>query len=87
MKIKTIRSSSRKDQICGIVFIIGMTLGGALFSALGFQTLEAPEGTDVKTIGMWFLLDCGCGYLLSGAVSLSRFSRNLQLLKNQRLWR
>jgi hypothetical protein len=47
MKIKTIR-------FCGIVFIIGMTLGGALFSALGFQTLEAPEGTDVKAIGMEF---------------------------------
>ena len=45
-----------KLPLCGIVFFIGMAIGGAALPLLGLEAPAIPEGADANTIALWFLL-------------------------------
>ncbi len=72
MRIKSILSYLWKLPVCGLAFFIGMALGGAVLSGLGFKAPEMPAGTDANTVAVWFFL----GSMLM-ALGLSFVSKNL----------
>jgi len=62
-----------KLPLCGVAFLIGMVLSGAVLPLLGLESPAIPEGTDPNIILLWFLL----GSLIL-AFALSFVSRGLQ---------
>jgi len=62
-----------KLPLCGVAFLIGMVLSGAILPPLGLESPPIPAGTDPNTILLWFLL----GSLIL-AFALSFVSRGLQ---------
>jgi len=51
-----------KLPLASVVFVIGLTIGGALLPLLGLTPPELPQGVDAETIGLSFAL----GSLLFG---------------------
>ncbi len=72
MNLKITLAYLWKLPLCGVGFFIGVVLSGIALPMLGFQAPEMPDGTDVNTIMLWYLL----GSMLM-AFALSFLSRNL----------
>jgi hypothetical protein len=62
-----------KLPLCGVAFLIGLVLSGAVLPLLALESPAIPEGTDPNTILLWFLL----GSLIL-AFALSFISRGLR---------
>jgi hypothetical protein len=54
MKIKSILMYLWKLPLCGIVFFIGLALGGGLLAQIGFTAPAMPEGADANIIMVWY---------------------------------
>jgi hypothetical protein len=62
-----------KLPLCGVAFLTGLVLSGAVLPCLGLPSPPTPAGTDANTILLWFLL----GSLIL-AFALSFVSRGLR---------
>jgi hypothetical protein len=62
-----------KLPLCGVAFLIGLVLSGAVLPLLALESPAIPEGTDPNTILLWFLV----GSLIL-AFALSFVSRGLR---------
>ena len=62
-----------KLPLCGVAFLVGLVLSGAVLPLLGLESPAIPEATDANTILLWFLL----GSLIL-AFALSFVSRGLR---------
>jgi hypothetical protein len=71
--LKRLFNSLWKLPLCGVAFLIGLVLSGAVLPLLALESPAIPEGTDPNTILLWFLL----GSLIL-AFALSFVSRGLR---------
>lgn len=56
MQLKTILLTAGKLLLTGIVFFIGVILGGAAAGAAGLPAPAVPQGTDANTLSLFLLL-------------------------------